>query len=214
MTDSSSTAHTHDSDSPVRYPPGADGALSHGWMREGALRTLEAIERSFDFGPVRRMLDVGRGDATIACELVRRHPDLRSTVFAAPGAARLGLADIESRGLDARVSVVVGDLLTDPLPLGGFDLVMFSRVLADWSPEVCRMLLTRARDSLAPSGLLLIAEPLREQDPGPSLARERGHPHRTSAVYQALLHACGFAEVVSFPRSDASIHGVLTARRA
>lgn len=212
-------------DHPVRYPPQADDdvALLHDWMREGAIITLNTIERVFDFGTVRRMLDVGGGDATIACELVTRHPQLHSTVFNLPKAARLGLANVTARSLGARVAIAVGDFLADPLPLGDFDLVMFSRVLADWSPEVCRSLLHKAHASLAPGGLLLVAEPFREQNPGLSIAWEHSYlpyddfgayVYKTSQFYEALFHECGFSEVVSHPRNDTSIHGVLTARRA
>lgn len=211
-------------DSPVRYPPEADGdvALLHDWMREGAIITLDTIERSFDFGQVRRMLDVGGGDATIACELVSRHPRLHSTVFNLPKAARLGLANVAAKSLGARVAIAVGDFLADPLPLGEFDLVMFSRVLADWSPEVCRMLLGKAYQSLAPGGWLVVAEPFRDQNPGLSIAWEHSYlpyddfgayVYKTTQFYEEAFAAAGFSQVTSYPRSGDSIHGVLTARR-
>jgi len=50
---------------PVRYPPVLwdDVVLLHEWMRDGALATLASIERRFDFGRYRRILDVAGGDA-------------------------------------------------------------------------------------------------------------------------------------------------------
>ena len=209
---------------PVRYPPQADSdvALLHDWMREGALLTLATIEKRFDFGQVRRILDVGGGDATMACEVTRRHPHLRSTVFNLPKAAALGRANVAARGAGERVEIVEGDFFRDDLPPGGFDLVMFSRVLADWPPDVCRMLLRKARASLAPGGILLVAEPFRDQNPALSIAWEHSYlpyddfgayVYKTTGYYADLFAEAGFVELQSLPRDEGSIHGVMTARR-
>jgi SAM-dependent methyltransferase len=208
----------------VQYPPQVDSevALLHDWMREGALVTLDVIERSYDFSQVRRILDVGGGDATIACALVKRHPALHSTVFNLPKAAALGRANVAAQGLGERVEIFVGDFFKDPLPQRGFDLVMFSRVLADWSPEVCRMLLTKAHAALAPDGWLLVAEPFRDQNPDLSIAWEHSYlpyddfgayVYKTTDSYKELFTEAGFSDIHEFPRDDRSIHGVLTARR-
>ena len=206
----------------VRYPPEdpADVALLHDWMRSGAYLTLKVIERVFDFAGVGRMLDVGGGDATMACEIARKHPKPLVTVFNVPKAAALCRANVAAKGLGARVSVVDGDFLKDPLP-GGFDLVMFSRVLADWSPTVCRMLLEKAFAALKPGGTLLVAEPFRDQNPGLSIAWEHSYlpyddfgayTYKPTTLYDKMMREVGFGEVESHPRTD-SIHGVLVTHK-
>jgi SAM-dependent methyltransferase len=212
----------------VHYPPRADDdvLLLHAWMRSGVHVTLQTMERSFDFQRATRVLDVGGGDATMACEVARRHPHLRVTVFNVPQAAALGRKNIEAAGLAGRVDVIEGNFLHDPLPPGpgggGFDLVMFSRVLADWSPEVCRMLLGKAYASLAPGGLLLVCEPFRDQNPGLSIAWEHSYlpyddfgayVYKPTTLYEQMMTEAGFVGIQSHPRPDDSIHGVLLAKR-
>lgn len=207
----------------VRYPPEdlADVALLHDWMRSGAYLTLKIIERVFDFGPIGKMLDVGGGDATMACEIARKHESTHITVFNVPKAAALCRANIAAQGRGERVSVVDGDFLKDPLPLGDFELVMFSRVLADWSPAVCRMLLEKAFAALKPGGRLLVAEPFRDQNPGLSIAWEHSYlpyddfgayTYKPTTMYETMMAEVGFGEVKSYPRTD-SIHGVLLTQK-
>src|SRR5207244_635718 len=102
----------------VHYPPRADDdvALLHDWMRSGVHVTLGTMERGFDFQRVSRVLDVGGGDATMACELARRHPQLRVTVFNMPQAVALGRKNVAAAGLGERVDLVEGNFLQDPLP--------------------------------------------------------------------------------------------------
>lgn len=206
----------------VRYPPAVpeDTRLLHDWMRSGALLTLREIESRFDFSGVARMLDVGGGDATMACELVRRFP-LHATVFNVPQAAALARANVTATSLGSRVAVVEGDFRTDELP-GGFDLVLFSRVLADWDPATCRKLLARAWRALVPGGSLVVAEPFRDDNPALALAWEHSYlpyddfgaeTYKPSAWYREAAAEAGFASIRSFPRSRDSIHGVLVATR-
>jgi SAM-dependent methyltransferase len=207
---------------PVRYPPVLwdDVVLLHEWMRDGALATLASIERRFDFGRYRRILDVAGGDATMATTLARKLPQLELTVFNLPAAATLCRRTIGDAGLTHRVHVIDGDFRTDPFPTG-FDLVMFSRVMADWSPAVCRMLMQKAHAALLPGGHLLIAEPLRDDNPDLAIAWEHSYlpyddfganVYKKGETYQQLLVETGFRVIAAHPRQD-TIHGVLVAER-
>lgn len=207
---------------PVRYPPVLwdDVVLLHEWMRDGALATLASIERRFDFSRYRRVLDVAGGDATMATTLARKLPKLEVTVFNLPAAATLCRRTISDAGLTHRVHVIDGDFRTDPFPTD-FELVMFSRVLADWSPAVCRMLMQKAHAALAPGGHLLIAEPLRDENPELAIAWEHSYlpyddfganVYKKRATYQQLLEETGFRIIAAHPRQD-TIHGVLVAER-
>lgn len=207
---------------PVRYPPVLwdDVVLLHEWMRDGALATLSSIERRFDFSRYRRILDVAGGDATMATTLARRLPQLDVTVFNLPAAATLCRRTIGDAGLSHRVHVIDGDFRTDAFPTG-FELVMFSRVMADWSPAVCRMLMQKAHAALAPGGHLLIAEPLRDENPDLAIAWEHSYlpyddfganVYKKRATYQQLLAETGFRVIAAHPRQD-TIHGVLVAER-
>jgi SAM-dependent methyltransferase len=207
---------------PVRYPPVLwdDVLLLHEWMRDGALTTLASIERSFDFRPYKRILDVAGGDATMATTLARRLPHVEITVFNLPPAATLCRRNVATAGVADRVKVIDGDFRVDTFP-SGFDLVMFSRVMADWSPAVCRMLMQKAHAALAPGGHLLIAEPLRDQNPDLAVVWEHSYlpyddfgayVYKRQASYEQLLNETGFRLLAAHPRKD-TIHSVLHAER-
>ena len=75
-----------------------------------------ALAVSYDFSRHNRVLDVGGGTGSFLVAVLRRYPALQATLFELPGAcavARRRLAD-EPEG--ARIDVVEGDFLKDPLP--------------------------------------------------------------------------------------------------
>ena len=205
---------------PVRYPPvlWEDVVLLHDWMRDGALATLASIQRRFDFSKYQRILDVAGGDATKATTLVKQQPGLHVTVFNLPAAAALCRKNIAAQGLTERVRVVEGDFRIDTFPTD-FQLVMFSRVMADWSPAVCKMLMQKARAALKPGGHLLIAEPMRDDNPDLSIAWEHSYlpyddfgayVYKLRDTYAALMAETGFRLLTEYGRQD-TIHSILIA---
>ncbi|HKA91794.1 MAG TPA: methyltransferase [Haliangiales bacterium] len=207
---------------PVRYPPTdvADTKLLHEWMRSGALLTLASLEKYFDFSWTKHLLDVGGGDATMACALTKKHPRLKVTVFNVPQAADLARSNIAAAGVGDRVKVVVGDFRVDALPRG-FDTVLFSRVLADWPPDLCQKLINEAYASLTPDGVLVVCEPLRDQNFELSIAWEHSylpyddfgaHTYKTTELYEWMMAVSGFGELTRHPRRE-SIHGAIVARK-
>ena len=137
----------------VRWPPVGRKHAEHleTWMRvtaEGATRTIHA---SGAMNGAKRLLDVGGGDGTIGCNLYALYPDLEVTVFNLPASAFLARQNIAARGCGDRVKVYEGDFLKDELPRG-YDRVMFSRVLTDWTPNVCQMLFEKSRRASSTTG--------------------------------------------------------------
>ena len=207
----------------VRYPPTdhSDMLLLHEWMRNGARYTLSVIQRYVDFGTVERLLDVGGGDGTMALELWRSFSNIKITVFNMPGPATMVQEQAARLGAWDRVSALPGDFRTDALP-GGNDMVMYSRVLADWPPELCRELLKKAHTALLPEGKLIIAEPLADQNPDLAMAWEYSylpyddfglHCYKTLPFYIQLLVETGFKIVSVHPRDETTIHCVIVAQK-
>ncbi|MBI2867141.1 MAG: methyltransferase [Chloroflexi bacterium] len=208
---------------PVPYPPKEpeDVEALHKWMREGARETLESIIRRFDFSTASRVLDVGGGDATMAAILVKRLPHLHVTVFNLPQACFLARQTVAKAHAGDKVTIVDGDFFKDSLPTG-YDLVMFSRVLADWPVEVCRMLLAKAYAALTPGGQVLICEPFANENPDLTIAWEHSYlpyddfgyqVYKPVSVYQQLLYEAGFSPPQVIPRDQDTIHGILVSRR-
>lgn len=207
----------------VPYPPRTleDTEALHRWMSDTAKETLVKIHRHFNFATVNRLLDVAGGDATMASQIVKAHPNIHITVFNLPAAAYLARQTVAKAGLTERVSVIDGDFFRDPLP-HGYDMVMFSRVLADWPREACRMLLGKAHASLHPGGTLLICEPLSDDNPALTIAFEHSQLpyddfgyqlYKPLRIYQELLPETGFAITEVHNRDRDSVHSVIIAKR-
>jgi hypothetical protein len=206
----------------VRWPPRTKEAAAHleYWMTITANEAWGALERGTDWATTRTLLDVGGGDATIACALVRAIDHLHVTVFNLPASADLARVRIAREKLEHRVSVVEGNFLEDGLPKG-FDRVQFSRVLADWDPAVCQMLLHKARASLNPGGSVVISEPFDDTNRDLALCWEFRYTfyddfgvqtYKSIAQYQAMLRNAGFSDMKVIDRIDDTLYGVLTAR--
>lgn len=206
----------------VRWPPPNAEAAEHleTWMRvtaEGAIRTLV---NSGTLRNAQRLLDVGGGDGTIGCALVTEYPALQVTVFNLPASAALARQNIASRGCTERVQVHAGDFLHEELP-GGFDRVMFSRVLTDWTPHVCRQLLEKARRALLPGGKLIINEALVDGNEDYALSWEFRYLFYDSfgramfkplRVYEELLRQAGFEPTRVSPMIDEAFYHVIEAQ--
>ena len=112
-----------------------------------------------------------------------------------------------------------GNFLEDELP-GGYDRVLFSRVLTDWAPNVCRMLFEKSRRALLPGGRLVINEALVDGNLDYAIAWEFRYifydtfgraMFKPLAVYRQLLGEAGFAIVKVSPMLDDAFYSVIEA---
>ncbi|TAL08681.1 MAG: methyltransferase domain-containing protein [Nitrospirae bacterium] len=207
----------------IAYPPRTPAEVEalEGWMRTTAGETMETIERVVSLKGTQRLLDVAGGDGTMAVHYARRHPQLHVTVFNLPASAAMARRNVAKAGLSKRITVVEGDFRRDPLPRG-YQMVQFSRVLADWPEDVCRLLLGKARASLSPGGRVVICEPLADDNPDLTLAWHFSYLpyddfgarlYKPLAAYERMLQELGF-HLLRVARKDRhGIHAVIVAQR-
>ena len=206
----------------VRWPPPNPEAAEHLelWMRvTGRRRDRHALELRRAARPA-RLLDVGGGDGTIGCAWPSAIPTSRSRSSTSPPHPHRPPRDCH-KGLPHRVTVHEGDFLQEELP-GGFDRILFSRVLTDWTPNVCLMLFEKARRALAPGGRLVINEAFVDGNLDYSIAWEFRYifydtfgraMFKPLAVYQRLLADAGFEIIKVSPMLDDAFYSVVEARR-
>ncbi len=108
------------------------------WMSKTSEGAMHAFEHAIDLKEIDHLFDVGGGAGTMAIQLVRKYANLRVTVFNLPKSAFLARNNIGKAGVTDRVRVHEGDFLKVESFPDSFDLVLFSRVLTDWSPETCK----------------------------------------------------------------------------
>ncbi|RDI62776.1 methyltransferase [Nocardia pseudobrasiliensis] len=179
--------------------------------------------RQVDYTGVRRILDVGGGDAVNAISLARAHPQLRATVFDLEGAVQVARDNIATAGLGDRIDVVAGDMFGDPLPTG-YDAVLFAHQFVIWSPEQNRALLKRAFDALPPGGRVLVFNAFADDDGRGPLYTALDNvyfatlPSEESTIYpwrehEEWLASAGFADITRIHNAGWTPHGVIEGRK-
>jgi demethylspheroidene O-methyltransferase len=161
------------------------------------------ILEAYPHGRHRSLLDVGGGEGAFLEAAAAETPHLSLSLFDLPPVARRAEERFERAGLSARVKVVGGDVLRDPLPEGA-DLVSLVRVVHDHDDPQALHILRSVRRILRPGGVLLVAEPMagtRGAEPvGDAyfgfylLAMGQGRA-RTEERLRALLLEAGFDRV-------------------
>ena len=115
----------------------------------------QALARHIDLGNRRRLLDIAGGSGIYACSLAARFPELTASVLEKPPVDRIAQRAIDKRGYGARVTVVAGDMLAEPLP-EGYDVHLWSNVLHDWDVPLVKQLLQASAAALKTGGGIVI----------------------------------------------------------
>ncbi len=208
----------------VRWPPRTFDSAYHleWWMSSTAEGAIKAIEKTINLDEYKKMLDAAGGDGTMACHFAKEHKNLLVTMFNLPHSAYMARENIVANGLVERVFVEERNFLSDKSLPEGFDIVLWSRVLCDWSSEVVIGLLKKTYRSLLPGGEIIICEPLIEGNEDFIIAWEFRYIfsddfgvacYKTRNEYEFLLHEAGFQVCGFIPADDESIYSVIRAKR-
>jgi len=181
-----------------------------------------AVAATYDFAPLRTVVDVGGGNGTLLIGILNAHPHLHGIVFDQPPAAERAKKQIDERGLAERCDAVGGDFFTD-VPQGA-DAYMLKHVIHDWNDERAVAILRNCHRAMSANGKLLIVEGVYPRRIDQSLAGRAaaandvnmlvntGGRQRSEAEFHALYAAAGF-ELTRIVPTPASISVIEGARR-
>jgi SAM-dependent methyltransferase len=116
--------------------------------------TAQALATTYDFGPHRRVLDLGGGTGCFLRAVLRRHGALQATLFELPTVAPLARRRLAEDPVTRQVEVAAGDFFLDPLP-DSHDAIIVANVVHLFSPEHNCALLRHLRNH-APGGARLL----------------------------------------------------------
>ena len=206
----------------------ADAASFNETMSRISAARDAALPGAYEFGGLRRLVDVGGGHGALLCAVLARHPHLRGVVFDLPAVVVGAHERLLEAGLADRCEVIAGDFL-EAVPPGG-DAYLLSWVLHDWNDETALRILTNCRAAMNDDGRLLVVELIvptaGEAAPAPGVTRlvkqtdfemlaVVGGRERTAAEYRELLAQAGFSLARTLPLEGmpwSVMEGVATGR--
>lgn len=185
--------------------------------------TARALGEAYDFGPHRRLLDVGGGSGAFPIELCRLYPQLTATVLDLPHVCEQAEQKVRAAGLSDRIGTASGDFFADPALPTGHDVVLLSMILHDWNETQNRAILAKCYDALPSGGLIVICELLlNDERTGPRsaalmgmtmLVETEGGRNYSGAEYRAWLTDAGFTDVQTIHFDAPGANGAVLARR-
>lgn len=166
-------------------------------MSDWTNQLADAVAETYDFSPVRTVVDVGGSYGTLLVAILRRYPALRGVLFDQPHVVVAAEAQLTAAGMVERCRVVGGDFFV-ALPAGG-DAYVLAQILHDWDDARCLSILRQCRRVLPEAGRVLVVELVLPAGDEPSFTKWMdlhmlvlpGGRERTATEYDALFQAVG-----------------------
>ena len=160
------------------------------------------VARTYDFGAMQQVIDVGGGYGTLLSAVLERHPHLNGVLFDLPHAIEGARKQLATAGLGDRYSVVAGDFFAR-IPSGA-DGYLLKNIIHDWNDTRSASILSNCRRAIPDHGKLLLIERVLPPRFEPTRAHKAiayadlamlvgtGGRERTEAEFRNLLRGAGF----------------------
>jgi len=167
------------------------------------------ILRSYDFGGVSHLMDVGGGSGELLGAIALKSRNLHGSVFDLPRCVETAGRHLRQIGVSDRVAFVAGDFF-ESIPAIA-DAIILKSVIHDWNDARSISILQNCRQALPSGGKLLLVERLMPESPTTTeedrahalsdlnMLRGPGGLERTERQYGELLAQSGFALVAIYP---------------
>nr|WP_252981065.1 acetylserotonin O-methyltransferase [Streptomyces chartreusis] len=187
-----------------------------------SISSSQVLAEHVDFSAVRNLLDVGGGGGAYDITLCKKYPELSAAVFDLPFVCELTQEKIDAADLGERIALEPGDMFAkEPFP-DGYDAILLSAILHDWSESDDQLILAKCFEALPSGGMIVITELLVDDTKdGPASATlmslnmlvETWGRNYTAAEYTAWLLAAGFTDVEVVRFEASATNGAVIARK-
>jgi 2-polyprenyl-3-methyl-5-hydroxy-6-metoxy-1,4-benzoquinol methylase len=110
-----------------------------------------------DLSSVKTVLDLGCGPAVATFEMIRRNRNIKAVLIDRPAVLEITRELIDDHGLQNNVTARAVDLFAGDIG-SGYDVVLISNVIHEYSPDENLTLVRKASQALNPGGHLLISD--------------------------------------------------------
>ena len=142
----------------VPYPPitREDNWYFEEIHRSNAHFAIMLLLEEANLSSAKTLVDVGGGIGDISAALLKKFPQLDSTILNLPGAVDLVNENAAEKGVGDRLRGTAVDIYKEAYPKA--DVVMFCRILYSANEQLTSMLCKKAWEALAPGGKILILD--------------------------------------------------------
>jgi len=190
----------------VPYPPVTreDNWYFEEIHRSNAHFAIKLLLEEADLSATKTLVDVGGGIGDISAALLKKYPQLDSTILNLPGAVGLVNDNAAEKGVADRLRGAAVDIYKEAYPAA--DAVMFCRILYSANEQWTSMLCTKAFDALSSGGKVLILDMIIDDPAEPNFdylshyILGAGMPFsvlgfKEQGRYKEILEAIGFTNV-------------------
>lgn len=113
------------------------------------------IPTLFDFSKMKKIVDIGGGNATNCLAINAAHPTLECIVYDSKSICKTANENIKYHKKEKFITTYEGNILSDSLP-EDIDGIFLCHFLTIWSPEENKQILKKCYDSLPKGGRVFI----------------------------------------------------------
>ena len=158
---------------------------------------IPAVIAAYDFSPIRNLVDIAGGHASLLCAVLKKNPTMQGVLFDMPTVVDGARDSIAAEGLSARCEVIGGDMFHS-VPAGG-DAYMMKHIIHDWNDERCVEILKNCRSAMPSHGRVLIIDAVIQAGNQPDSSKllditmlTINGRERTEEQFHSLLDRAGF----------------------
>ena len=176
----------------------------------------EALHAAYDFGDIKRIMDVGGGHGGLITSILQKNADMRGILFDSPQVIEGAKASIEALGISDRCELIGGDFFHTVPP--GADAIILKWIIHDWNDEQSVAILKNCHRVLPDKGKLILVEAVVPATSEPHFSKfidlnmlvMTGGRERTESEFRKLYEDSGFelARVVPTESPFSVIEGV------
>ncbi len=158
----------------------------------------EALHAAYDFGGIKRIMDVGGGHGGLITSILKKNPNLRGILFDSPQVIEGAKATLEASGLGDRCELVGGDFFQSVPP--GAEVIILKWIIHDWNDEQSVAILKNCHRALPDKGKLILVEAVVPASSEPHFSKfidlnmlvMTGGRERTESEFRKLYEDSGF----------------------
>lgn len=115
-----------------------------------------SFSKQFNFSNYKSLCDIGGAGAHLSTQVALHNPHMECTSFDLPPVSPIAKENINTMGLNDKVTIASGDFFVDDFPEA--DVIAMGNILHDWGTADKKMLIKKAYNTLPKGGALVVIE--------------------------------------------------------